>query len=106
VAKTGTGMVVSQNLVYKKKKLISVRLTAEIKPSSAGTREPTGTVTFELVTKINKKTKVTTLGTGVVTRGQASMTLSASEVRQKAMTIVYSGDIDDKASTITTPALD
>ena len=63
VAQTGTEVVVVQTSVFKKKKLMSVRLTAEIKPLAPGGGVPTGEVTFELVTTTKKKVKVTTLGT-------------------------------------------
>ena len=48
--------------VFKKNKLMSVRLTAQIEPLSPGGGVPTGDVTFELVTKAKKKVKVKTLG--------------------------------------------
>jgi hypothetical protein len=41
--------------------LMSVRLTAGIKPLAPGGGVPTGEVTFELVTTTKKKVKVTTL---------------------------------------------
>ena len=94
-----------QNSVFKKKKLVSVRLTAEIKPLAPGGGIPTGEVTFELVTTIKKKVKVTTLRKAAVSGGEATLTLKANKVPQKGITIVYSGDADDKASAITTPKL-
>jgi hypothetical protein len=105
VAQTGTEVVVVQNSVYNKKKLISVRLTAEIQPLAPGGGVPTGEVTFELVTTTKKKVKVTTLGTAAVSRGEATLTLKASKLPKQGITIVYSGDANDKASTITTPKL-
>ena len=105
VAQTGTEVVVVQNSVFKKKKLMSVRLTAEIKPLAPGGGVPTGEVTFELVTKTKKKVKVTTLGKAAVSGGEATLTLKANKVLQKGITIVYSGDANDKASTVTTPKL-
>ena len=105
VAQTGTEVVVVENSVFKKKKLMSVRLTAEIKPLAPGGGVPTGEVTFELVTTTKKKVKVTTLGTAAVSGGEATLTLKANKVPQKGITIVYSGDANDKASTVTTPKL-
>jgi hypothetical protein len=105
VAQTGTEVVVVENLVFRKKKLMSVRLTAEIKPLAPGGGVPTGEVTFELVTTTKKKVKVTTLGTAAVSGGEATLTLKANKVPQKGITIVYSGDANDKASTVTTPKL-
>jgi len=105
VAQTGTEVVVVQNSVFNKKKLMSVRLTAEIKPLAPGGGVPTGEVTFELVTTTKKKVKVTTLGTAAVSGGEATLTLKANKVPQQGITIVYSGDANDKASTVTTPKL-
>ena len=105
VAQTGTEVVVVENSVFKKKKLMSVRLTSEIKPLAPGGGVPTGEVTFELVTTSKKKVKVTTLGTAAVSGGEATLTLKANKVPQKGITIVYSGDANDKASTVTTPKL-
>ena len=103
VAQTGTEVVVVQNPVFKKKKVMSVRLTAEIEPSAPGGGVPTGEVTFELVTKTKKKVKVTRLGTAAVSGGEATLTLTASKVLNKAITIVYSGDADYRATTLTAP---
>ena len=105
VAQTGTEVVVVENSVFKKKKLMSVRLTAEIKPLAPGGGVPTGEVTFELVTTTKKKVKVTTLGTAAVSGGKATLTLKANKVPQKGITIVYSGDAKDKPSAVTTPKL-
>ena len=105
VAQTGTEVVVVENSVFKNKKLMSVRLTAEIKPLAPGGGVPTGEVTFELVTTTKKKVKVTTLGTAAVSGGEATLTLKANKLPQKGITIVYSGDANDKASTVTTPRL-
>ena len=55
--------------------------------------------------KTKKKVKVTTLGTAAVSGGEATLTLKASKVLNKAITIVYSGDANDKASTLITPKL-
>ena len=68
--------------IFKNKKLMSVRLTAEIKPLAPGGGVLTGEVTFELVTTIKKKVKVTTLGTAAVSGGEATLTLKANKVPQ------------------------
>jgi len=102
VAQTLTEVVVVQNSVFNKRKLMSVRLTAEINPLAPGGGVPTGEVTFEVVTTIKKKVKVTTLGTAAVSGGEATLTLKASKLPQQGITIVYSGDANDKASKITT----
>lgn len=105
VAQAGTEVVVIQNSVFKRKKLMSVRLTAEIKRSAPGGGVPTGEVTFELVTKTKKKVKVTKLGTVAVSGGTATVTLKANTVLKQAITIVYSGDANDRASTLIMPKL-
>ena len=62
-------------------------------------------MTFELLKKTKKKVQVTTLGRSPVSGGEATLTLSGSKILKKAITIVYSGDADDKPSTVTTPRL-
>jgi hypothetical protein len=105
VAQTATQLVVAENSVLKKKKLTSIRLTVEVNPSAPGGGVPTGDVTFELVTKSKKKEKVTTLQSAVVSGGAAVLTLEASKVLHKAVTIIYSGDTNDRAATFTTAKL-
>ena len=110
VAQTDTEVVVVQNPVIENKKRTSirpksVRLTLDIKPSAPGGGVPTGEVTFELLKKTKKKVKVTTLGKTPVSGGEATLTLSGSKVLKKAIRIVYSGDADNKSSTVTTPKL-
>ena len=105
VAQAATEVAVIQNSVFKRKKLTSVHLTAEIKRSAPGEGVPTGEVTFELVTKTKKKVKVTKLGIAAVSGGAATVTLKANMVLKQAITIVYSGDANDKASTLITPKL-
>ena len=105
VAQTGTEVVVLENSVFKNKKLMSVRLTAEIKPLAPGGGVPIGEVTFEVVTTTKKNVNVTTLGTAAISGGEATLRLKANKVPQQGITIVYSGDANDKASTVTTPRL-
>jgi hypothetical protein len=105
VAQAATQVAVVQNSVFKKKKLTSIRLTAEIKRSAPGEGVPTGEVTIELVTKIKKKEKITTLGTAAISGGEATLTLRASKVLHKAVTIIYSGDANDRPTTFTTAKL-
>ncbi len=105
VSQTATAVAVIQDSVYRKRKLISVELTAEITPLAPGGGIPTGEVTFELVTTTKKKVKVTTLGTTALSGGEAMLTLKASKVPQQGITIFYSGDLNDQTSTITTPRL-
>jgi hypothetical protein len=103
VAQAGTKVDVVENAVFKKNKLMSVRLTAQIMPLTPGGGVPTGDVTFELVTKAKKHVKVKTLAKAALIGGKATSTFMANQVLQKAITIVYSGDANDQASTLTTP---
>ena len=57
VGQAGTTVVLVPHPVLKKKKVKSEILTAEIEPTSPGGGVPTGTVTFELLTKKKKKTQ-------------------------------------------------
>ena len=102
VAPSGTKVVLVQTPVYKKKKLTSLSLTVDITPSAArgSLTPPTGEVTFELLKKSRKKVKITTLGTAAVTGGHATLTLKASKVAKKSITIVFSGDTNDNSSTL------
>jgi hypothetical protein len=105
VAQAATQVAVVQNSIFKKKKLTSIRLTAEIKRSAPGEGVPTGEVTFELVTKTKKKVKVTKLGIAAISGGAATVTLKANTVLKQAITIIYSGDANDSASTLITSKL-
>ena len=100
VDQTGTELAVFRNSVFKKKKLMSVRLTAQVEPSAPGGGMPSGLVTFELVNKIKNKDRVTRLGAAPVIGGEATVTLPASRVLHKAITIVYGGDSNDLASAL------
>ena len=100
VTQTGTGVVVSQTSVFKKKKLVSVLVTAHVEPSAPGGGVPTGELTFELIKKSKKKQTVTRLGVAGLVGGEATMNFAASKVLHKAITIVYSGDANDRATTL------
>ena len=80
-------------------------LTAEIEPTSPGGGVPTGIVTFELLTKKRKKIKTKVLGTAAVSGGDATLTVKPKLVLSKVITIIYSGDPDFRASTLTAPKL-
>jgi len=110
VSPTGTEVVLVQSPVYKKRKLTSaseppVQLTVEIKRSSTGGAIPTGEVTFELLKKSRKKTQVITLGKAALSGGEATLNLKASKVMKKSITIIYGGDANDTASSLTTTKL-
>ncbi len=101
----GTRVVLVPHAIFKKKKAVSVSLTAEIEPISPGGGIPTGVVTFELTKKHRKKLKVTTLGTISVNDGAATLTKKPKKLLKKTITIVYSGNEDFLASQLIPPAL-
>ncbi len=105
VSRSGTSVLLVPNPVLRKKKVVSEVLTAEIAPISPGGGGPTGMVTFEVLTKKKKKIVTKALGTAAVSGGDATLTVKAKPVLGKAITIVYSGDPDFKASTATPPKL-
>ncbi len=76
-------------------------LTAEIEPASPGGGIPTGIVTFELLTKKRKKIKTKIVGRAAANGGDATLTVRPKLVLRKVITIVYSGDTDFRASTLT-----
>jgi hypothetical protein len=78
-----------------------IPLTAEIAPVAPGGGVPTGQVTFELVSKCGKKLQVKALGTAATSGGAATLTFKPSAVLNQPLTIIYSGDPDFLASTMT-----
>ena len=110
VTQTGTKVVITQGQFFRKQKRTfvrptSVQLTVEIAPSGSGGDVPTGEVTFELLKKTKKKVKVTTLETVALSGGKVTVALKSNRVLKKAITIVYSGDANDKPSFLTIPKL-
>jgi large repetitive protein len=101
----GTRVVLVPQAIFKKRKVVSVGLKAEIEPISPGGGLPAGQVTFELTKKARKKLKVKTLGTISVDGGTATLTLKPKQVLSKAVTIVYSGNDDFLASQLIPPKL-
>ncbi len=97
-------MLVAQP-IFKKKKVVSFGLTAEIGHSAPGGGVPTGMVAFELVTKKRKKSITKVLGTVRLSGGDALLTVPAKSVLDKAITIVYYGDGDFLGSTVAYPKL-
>ena len=59
-----------------------------------------GLVTFEFSKKHGKKVKITTLGTAAVSAGAATLTLKPNKVLKKPLTILFSGDVDYTASSV------
>jgi hypothetical protein len=97
VARAGSQLILVRHPVFKRKKLVSVGLTAVVAPVSPGGGIPTGTVTF----LVNKKT----LGTLALGGGQATLTLKATSVLNKAITVNYTGDAEFQPGQGATPVL-
>ncbi|HZV06696.1 MAG TPA: Ig-like domain repeat protein [Gemmataceae bacterium] len=72
----------------------SVTFTATVSANSPGSGTPTGTVTFEDGTTI--------LGTGQLSGGMATFSISTLSVGNHSITAVYGGDTNDAGSTSST----
>jgi hypothetical protein len=105
IARATTKVILVPHAIFQRKKLVSVGLTAEIEPVAPAGGVPTGVVTFELQTKSGKKIKTNVLGTLPLNHGEATLTVKPNQVLNKTITIVYNGDRDYRASTLTTPKL-
>jgi hypothetical protein len=92
-------------LLKEKKKLSAVGLTANTEPVTPGGAVPTGQMSFEFVKKHGKKVTVKTLGTAVLSDGEATLTLKPNQMLKQPLTIVDSGEPDFASSTVTTPKL-
>ncbi len=100
VSQSPTAIVLVPREVLKGKKLNAVGLTAAIEPVAPGGGVPTGAVTFEFIKKQGRKVKVTRLGTAALSGGAATLTFRPNQVLNKPLTIVYSGDPDFLASSM------
>jgi hypothetical protein len=69
----------------------AVTFTAAVRAAAPGSGTPTGTVTF--------KNGTTTLGTATLEGGSASFTIKILPIGSDAITVVYGGDANFKAST-------
>ena len=106
VSPAATTIVLEPHAVLKRKKVLkAVELTATIEPVAPGGGVPTGTVAFEFLTKRRNKVKVTTLGTAAMSGGAATLTFKPNKLLNKPLTIVYSGDPEFLASTMSPPKL-
>jgi hypothetical protein len=99
----GTHVVLIPRPTFKKKKLVSLMLEAEVLPVLPGARVPTGMVTFEIPANGKKKPKL--LGNAVLNGGSAKLTAKPSSVLNKRITAVFAGDADFASSTATPLAL-
>jgi hypothetical protein len=92
VAPDNTRVVLMSHGVYRKRKLISVSLTAEVQPLAPGGGTPTGRLTFRVKKKL--------IGTVTLSGGQATLTAKAASVLKKPLTIEYAGDGNFTTSTV------
>ncbi len=97
VAEAGTQVILVPRPTLRKKKVITLGLSAEVQPLPPGDGTPSGTVTF-----LYKKK---TLGMAVLADGQATLSVKPKSVLNKAITVVYSGDGDFQAATIASARL-
>jgi hypothetical protein len=104
VGKVATRVVLVPKPVFRKKKVISLNLEAQVLPTSAG-GVPTGSVTFELQVKKKKHVTERVIGTAALSGGTATLVVKPNAVLKKPLTIVYGGDAGFLASTANEPAL-
>jgi hypothetical protein len=97
VAKAGSQVILIRHPVFRRKKVVSVGLTAKIEPLSPGGGIPNGTVIF----LVKKKA----LGLLSLSGGAATLTVKGSTLLKKAITIIYHGDPDFMPVTTTPPVL-
>lgn len=81
--------------VLRKKKVVSLSLTAEIEPVAPGGGVPTGVVTFKVKKKI--------LGTASLAGGQATLTPKPARVLNKPITVIYGGAAGFQSTTVAIP---
>jgi hypothetical protein len=105
VSQAATEIVLVPHPVLRKKKVVSLGLTAEVVPEPPGGGVPTGMVTFEFLMKHGKKSKVKMLGRAALHGAEATLTVKPKAVLKKPITIIYGGDSNYQASTLTPPKL-
>ena len=97
VTPDGTAVVLVPHAVLKKKKVVSLTLTAQVQPLAPGGGVPTGVVSF----RIKKKT----LGTVALVGGQAALPVKSRSVLNKPITVIYGGGGDFQSSTLASTTL-
>lgn len=106
VTRAATEIVLVPQPIFRKKRLISLGLRAEVQAIAPGAGTPTGTLTFEVERKVKHKVRMITLGTAALDgRGDATITAKAGKVLKKSITILYRGDGDFNSTSVTTPVL-
>jgi hypothetical protein len=97
VGPAGTRIILVPRAVLKRKRVVSVSLTAEVEPLAAGGSAPTGVVTF----LVGKKR----LGTAALIGGQATLSFKPGKVLNKSITITYGGADSFRSVSIPSPRL-
>ncbi len=105
VSKAATQVVLVPQPVFRKKKLVSLGLKAEVQPTAPGAGVPTGTLTFEIQKKVRKKVTEKVLGTMSLSGGSTTLSVKPNSVLKEPITIVYGGDADFTSSTSPTSVL-
>jgi hypothetical protein len=105
IARSKTAVQLVPRGVFKNGKILTFDLTATVKPQHPGGGTPTGTALFEIITKTKKRTTLEVLGRTTLRGGHATLSLKATLVVGKAITVVYSGDANFAASQATSPEL-
>jgi hypothetical protein len=100
--RAATQIVFAPQFVHKKKKLVSVNLTLQIRPTAPGAGVPTGIVTFE---GKRARAKEKLLGTAKLSGGSVTLAVKPKSVRKQVVTIIYGGDADFLSSMETIPRL-
>jgi hypothetical protein len=100
VMRAATRIALVSQPVLKKKKLIAIDLTAMIEPVAPAGGIPTGELTLDLLVKQKKKLATKKLAMTRVIGGEATLTLKPGQVLNKAIAIVYSGDLDYQSSSV------
>ena len=105
VGQAATQIVLVPQPIFKKKKVVSLGLEAEVQSMAPGGGVPTGTVTFEIQVKSKKKVTEKVLGTATLSGGSATLTVKPNSVLKKPIKIVYGGDADFLSSSLSPPTL-
>jgi hypothetical protein len=105
VTRASTQIALTPHPVFRKKKVVSLSLTAAVQPIAPAGGLPTGVVTFETVVKKKKKMQAKVLGTAALSDGRATLPVKSKQVLNTVIEIVYTGDENDIGSTLTPPKL-
>jgi hypothetical protein len=97
VDRAGTEAILVRHPIFRRKKVVSVGLTAEVEPMSPGGGTPTGTVRL----LVKKKA----LGSAPLTGGTAMLMVKGTSLLKRAITVIYSGDQDFLPLTTAPPVL-